>query len=136
MRLDWMLLANHAEINNGLVYINGGSWDTTTVNAPLVGAPEGVVALFQGSLACRVLFHVTETGREHFFTISVMDEDGAQVARVEGRVDVTSPDVPPGWDQGVLFAVPLTGVQLSRFGLYRISLQVNGQHLGDQPFRV
>lgn len=32
--------------------------------------------------------------------------------------------------------VPVTGIPLPRPGLYRFSVLVNGQHVGDQAFRV
>lgn len=139
MKLDWMMLANHAEApENGLLYVAGGGWDTTTINAPLPeGAPPGAVAFIQGYLVVRLLFHLTETERDHGFAITVMDEDGGDVARIEGSVHVArSPDLPPGWDHGVNLAVSLTGIPVRRFGLYSISLQVDGQHVGDRPFRV
>jgi hypothetical protein len=140
VKLDWMLLANHAEVQNGLLYISGGTWDTTNVNAPLpegAPAPEGTVALFQGMLVIRLLFHVTETDREHALTVTVMDEDGGQIARIEGRSQVErTSDLPPGWDQGATLTIPLSGLPLPRFWLYRISVQVDGQHLDDLPFRV
>src|SRR5207248_371637 len=62
VKLDWMMLANYAEVNNGLLYIAGGSCDTTTIHAPLPSqSPEGAVAIIQGFLVVRELFHVTET---------------------------------------------------------------------------
>jgi hypothetical protein len=139
VKLDMMMLANYAEVtSSGLLYVAGGSWDTTTINAPLPdGAPEGAVALLNGYLAVRILFHVTETDREHRFALTIMDEDGGEIARLEGEIRVDrSPDLPPGWDHGINMAIGLTGIAVFRFGLYTISLQVDGQHLGDRPFRV
>jgi hypothetical protein len=138
VKLDWMMLANYAEVNNGLLYVAGGSWDTTTIHAPLPpAAPEGSVAVLQGFLVVRVLFHATETERAHSFAITVIDEDGGDVAKIEGEAHVARvPGLPPGWDHGVNIAVPLTGMPLRSFGLYNIALQVDGQHIGDRPFRV
>jgi hypothetical protein len=145
VKLAWMMFANHAEIApNGLLYINGGAWDSINVNAPLpgelvmaLGAQEGAVAIFQGSLVVRVLFHRTEAGRTHEIAVTVMDEDGTQVAAVGGQVDVVvPPDQPAGWDVGVNAAIPFTGLPLPRYGLYHASVQVDGQHMDDLPFRV
>lgn len=139
MRLDWIMLANHAETpDNGLLYLAGGGWDTTTIHNPLPeGAPDGAVALLQGHLVVRLLFHVTETDREHGFTIAIMDEDGHEVARIDGSANVArSADLPVGWDHGINLAIPLTGMPVPRFGLYSISVLVDGQHVGDRPFRV
>jgi Family of unknown function (DUF6941) len=145
VKLAWMMFANHAEIApNGLLYINGGAWDTINVTGQLpadlamgLGAQDGAVAIFQGSLVLRVLFHKTEAGRLHEIAVTVMDEDGTQVAALAGQVDVlVPPDQPPGWDIGVNAAIPFTGLPLPRFGLYHASVQVDGQHLDDLPFRI
>ena len=139
MKLDWMLLANYAEVGpTGLLTVVGGTWDTMTVHAPPPDdAAGGAVALLTGSVVMRALFHVTETGREHGFTLTVMDEDGGDVARIEGSVHVErQPDLPPGWDQGVNMTVSLAGMPVPQFGLYAISMQIDGQHVGDRSFRV
>jgi hypothetical protein len=139
VKLDWMLLANYAEVGpTGLLTVVGGTWDTMTVHGPLPDeGPAGAVAVLTGCVVSRALFHVTETGREHQFAFSVMDEDGGDVARIEGSVHVERQlDIPPGWDQGVNMTVSLTGMPVPRFGLYTISMQINGQHVGDRSFRV
>ncbi len=134
-----MMLANYAEVApNGLVYVAGGSWDTTTVHAPLPPeAPDDIVAILQGFVVARILFHVTETDRDHGFALSVIDEDGAEIARFESSTHVAKiPGLPPSWEHGVNLALGLAGVPLPRYGLYTLALQVDGQHLGDRPFRV
>ena len=138
MKLDWMLLANYAEVSNDLLYISGGGWDTVTINAPIEGAPPDVFAILPGTLVVRMLFHPTETGRDHSLSITIVDEDGHEVGKAEGSVRVDkAPGLPPGWDQNVNLAIPLgPGIRLPRPGLYMISLQVNEQHVGDRPFRV
>lgn len=137
MNLDWMLLANYAEVNGGLLYISGGGWDTMTVHAPIEGAPPGVFAAIQGTLVIRLLFHQTETGRDHAFELAITDEDGLEIGKAEGGVRVEqSRGLPVGWPQPVNIPIPLTGIALPRPGLYTLSLQVNGQHVGDRPFRV
>src|SRR5262249_46514479 len=80
LKLAWMMFANHAEIApNSLLYINGGAWDTINVQAPLPAevpqAETGAVAVFQGTIVVRVLFHSTEAGRIHLIRITVSDED-------------------------------------------------------------
>lgn len=139
VKLDWMLLANYAEVGpTGLLTVVGGTWDTMTVHGPPPDeGPPGAVAVLTGCVVSRALFHVTETGREHQFAFSVMDEDGGDVARIEGSVYVERQlDIPPGWDQGVNMTVSLTGMPVPRFGLYTISMQIDEQHVGDRSFRV
>jgi hypothetical protein len=136
VKLHWMLLANHAEDHNGLVSLIGGGWDTVNVSAPAPAGFPGVAPL-QGALVIRLLFHATETDRRYPFVITVLGEDGQEVAKVEGDMDVKkASDLPFGWDQGQNIVLSLTGLPVPNFGQYVISLQVGGQHLGDLPFRV
>jgi hypothetical protein len=138
MNLDWMMLCNYAEAApNGLLYINGGGWDTVTVSAPLENAPPNVFAVLQGTLVIRLLFHQTETDREHSFRLDFTDEDGNQIGNAEGKFRVDRiRGLPIGWPQNVNLPIPLSGVPLPRAGLYSISLAVNDQHVGDRPFRI
>jgi hypothetical protein len=143
VKLDMMMLANYAEVREGLLYIMGGGWDTVTAHAPLQapeGAPPpppGVLAFVQGTLVVRLLFHPTETGREHTFAVSIIDEDGTEIAKVEGGMNVErKPGLPPTWDQNFNIVLPLTGIGLPHEGNYRINLLVDGQFVGDRPFRL
>jgi len=137
VKLDWMMLANHAEVTNDLLYVNGGGWDTINVGAPIPNAPEGVVAVMVGSLAIRLLFHITETDRAHELELTVISEDGATVAKVEANVHVPrTENVPPGWLQNFNLVFPVTGIALPEAGLYTINLNIDGHWIGDRPFRV
>ncbi len=137
MNLDYMVLCNYAEVSsNGLLYIAGGGWDTITVNAPPENAPPGVFAVLPGTLVVRLLFHQTETDRDHTFQILVSDEDGQEIGKAEGSVRVDRiRGLPVGWPQNVNLPIPL-GIPLPRPGLFSISVSVNGQHVGDRPFRI
>lgn len=137
MNLEWMILANYAEANNGLLYISGGGWDTVTAGAPLENAPPNVFTVLNGALVIRLNFHQTETGRDHSFEVRFVDEDGGEIGKAEGNVRVDKvPGLPPAWPVNVNLPLPLSGVPIPRPGMYTISLQVNGQHIGDRPFRV
>ena len=137
MKLDSMLLTNYAEDQGGLLYVMGGGWDTINVQAPLEGAPENVFAVISGTLVIRLLFHPTETDRDHQFRVTVMDADGNEAGNLDGNIRVDKiRGLPPGWDQNVNIVIPMTGFPLPRPGNYVINLLVNGQFVGDRPFRV
>ena len=133
-----MMLTNHAEVApNGLLYIAGGGWDTIGLAAPIEGAPEGVFAVMQGALAIKLLFHVTETDRTHEYEVTIMDNDGAEVAKAAETFDVPkNEDLPTQWLQSMNIVLPVTGIGLPHDGHYVVNLTVNGQWLGDTPFRV
>lgn len=140
MELAWMMLANHAEgPPNGLVYISGGAWDVINVTEPLpAGAPPGVVTFVQGVLVVRLEFDPTETGSEYPFVVTIVDEDGGNIGRVDGSI-VAPPqpeDHPPTWSIGANMILPLTGLPIPHFGIYRLSVQVNREHKGELPFRA
>ncbi len=138
-----MMLANYAEDNNGLLNVTGGTWDTLHVQAPLQ-APPGTfppdktpVAIMQGYLVIRLLFHVTETGRLRKLRVVIMDADGADIAALEAEASVQKmEDLPKGWLQGVNAILPVAGIPLPKFGQYSIAVLVDDQHLGDIAFRV
>jgi hypothetical protein len=138
VELQWMMLANHAEAPGGLLYISAGAWDTINVTAPLPdGAPPDAIALVQGMLVARLSFHSTEAGNEYPLRVTVVGEDGEEIAVLEGDV-LAQPqeDAPRTWLHGVNVILQLTGLPLPRFGEYRIHLHLNRDHKGDLPFRV
>src|SRR5690349_19017494 len=127
MELDWVMLANYAEApaGTGFIYISGGGVDTIRVVAPLEGGPPGVVGAANVYLAMRLLFHTTELGRERDLDIRIMDEDGGEVAKIEGNfTPEAQAEQPPHWRQGFHLIFPLLGMPLPRFGLFTVNIQV------------
>lgn len=138
MELDLLMLARYAEVApDGTLTVLGGGWDTIGVPAGAPAPPNGVGVL-QGSIAIRLLFNtVTETGRQHTFRLYITDEDGGQLGQYDGELDVhKNPGVPLGWPQNFCMALPIPGIVIPKFGLYRVSLEVGGHHVGDRPFRI
>lgn len=137
VKLDLMMLTSYAEVTNGLLYVSGGGWDTIGVSAPQEGLPDGVFAVMQGTLVIKLLFHATETGRDHQFEVTIMGEDGGEIAKSGGEFPVVrGDDLPPQWLQNANLVLPVSGIGLPRPGLYVVNLTVDGQWLGDTPFRV
>jgi len=138
VKLDLMMLANYAEVApNGLLYLAGGGWDTINLQAPVEDVPEGVVAVMQGFLVIKLLFHPTETDRHHEFEVNVMDEDGVELAKTVGQFEVPRDhDLPAAWLQNFNIVLPVSGIPLPRASNFVVNLTVNGQWVGDRPFRV
>lgn len=130
-----MLLANAAEVHDGLLTMMGGGWDTVTPGQPVIpGEPAAVV---RGNLVIRLLMNRAETGRPHSFTIRVMDADGNDAAaRIEGDFSADlDPTLPQGWEQNMLIAIDMTGMPLP-IGMYEITFSVDENYLSSRPFRV
>lgn len=137
MRLEWMMLSNHAEAQGGVLYISGGTWDTLNVQARLEGGPPGAVAMLQATLVSRLLFEFPETNKNHRFVLTLVDEDGQEVNKVEGQFYVQlTPGLPEGWDQGFNIVANFQSLPLPKFGQFTFNLAVDGEHIGDRPFRV
>lgn len=137
MQLDFFILARHAESPNDLLNILGAGWDSVNVTETPAGLPDDAITVVNGTLVARILFHqITETNRNHAFSITLVDEDGGEVARLGGEFPVKrSPGIPVGWPQNTQIVMPL-GIPVARFGTYTFALEVDGQHLGERSFRV
>ena len=132
-----MMLANHAEVQGGLLYISGGTFDTINVQARMEGGPPGAVAALQGTLVIRLLFDFTETDKEHLFELRLVDEDGREIAKIDGDFHVArTVGLPEGWDQGNNIVANFAALALPKFGEYAFHLRVDGEPIGDRPFRV
>ena len=135
-----MMLANYAEVSNGLLYISGGAWDTVTVSGPPPdGARADIVAVVQGTLVARLSFHPTELGSRYPMRVTIVELDGGEIANIEGDVVAVRQEhdsAPPTWDHGVTVIMPLNGLPLPTIGDYRIHFNLNREHKGDLPFRV
>jgi uncharacterized protein DUF6941 len=137
MRLDLFVLARYAEAQGDLLNILSAGWDSITVTETPEGLPDGAVAVAAGVLAARVQFHqITETNREHKFSIALVDEDGGEMGRFGGEFPLErKADIPAAWPQHMNIVLPL-GIPLPRFGTYRFAIEVDGTHLGELSFRV
>jgi hypothetical protein len=135
MRVQWAMLANAVEVRDGLLNMLGGAWDSIAVTAtPEAGAP---LAVMRSTLVLRVLLDRTETGREHTIEARVVDADGAVQAHSSGTFSAPpNPDLPIGWDQGLVLPISLSGARLSRLGGHEVTILIDGEFLYSVPFQV
>jgi hypothetical protein len=129
MRLDWALLANSAEVREGVIYVMSGGWDTAL--------RDRFPAPFMGSIAARLLFNRTEVG-PHAFEVHLLTADGDPIippVSVPLTVE-PAPGLPPGWDIAVIVAINLTGVVIPAAGAYVVELLVDRFHVKSLPFRA
>jgi hypothetical protein len=131
VKLDFALLANHAEIQNNLAFVSGGGIDT--INTPRVPAP------FVGAILLRFLMHPAEADRLHDIEVKFLSEDGSLIAGLKGQVGTeANPEdpMPKGWHYPVMMAFNLTGLKLKTVGHYSVEIFADNAHVGSLPFRV
>lgn len=129
MDVEWLILADAAQVVGNKLYLLGGGWDTLVVNTSFPAHQHCAIAA-----SFRVPWN--ETNQRHDIEIEVADEDGRTLMQVGGQVEVGRPPVIPfGSDQrtqlvfaGVLpFEAPGTCVIIAR---------IEGQESKRVMFRV
>lgn len=114
MDIDYALLADHAEVLGGKLYLMGGGWDTT--HAPEAPASARLV------VAIGVRIEWDETNQPIALALALQDDDGQELVRAEGQVQVGRPPaLPPGASQ-LSQTVVVIQAQLPAFGGYRVRL--------------
>ena len=129
MEVEWLILAEAAQIVGGKLYLLGGGWDRLTINQPMPIAKRLAVAA-----SFRVPWN--ETNIRHTFKIEFADADGKELGKVEGGFEVgRPPGTPPGQDQRTQIAVDIT-MRLEKLGTYQVLSEIDGQEARVFPFRV
>jgi hypothetical protein len=122
MDIDFLILADAAQVADGKLFLMGGGWDRLLVNAIPAAQVVGV--------AVGVLVPWTETNRPHTLTLLVEDEDGGRVLPpVSVQLEVgRPPGLPDGAEQRVMVAFNAQ-LSLPKLGDYAItaSLETGAQ---------
>ncbi len=131
MKLEYAIVADHAEIVHGRLFLMGGGRDVFTADT--------VPALMRMALAVGVRINWDETNLAHQLITTVDDEDGKQLVRIEAGVNVGRPaGLPPGSSQLAQFAsaIPL---RVEALGGFRVLIKAGtGSDSFEHsiPFRV
>ena len=117
--IDFLLLADRAEVLNGKLYMMGGAWDRRQIRDIAAPVPLTIVT--------SVLVPWNLTNEPHRLRIRIEDEDGSPVPpEVEATVNVGRP---VNATQGQSFratAVINNRWTLPRYGTYRVVASVAG----------
>lgn len=131
MKLDWGMLANHAEVVNNLAYVHGGGIDT--VNVPSLPGP------FTGAILLRFLLHRTEMSQPHKIEIRIQMADGQEVVKLDATI-MPQPNAALALGVGVFsptyLALNIAGLQLPKEGSYSVEILADGVHVQTLPFSV
>lgn len=131
--VEFLLLANHVEAVNGLLYAAGGGWSDHWRGPVVTGQPPPQSSI---GIAVSILVPWTETNRRHRLLVRVESEDGGEpLVRVEGDLEVGRPTgIPSGTDQRSILALN-AGVAFPAEGGYRVIAEL-GESQRSVSFRV
>jgi hypothetical protein len=115
--IDYLILANHVEAVNGLLYINGAGW-TDHVR------PANQQSNFGVGVSICIPWH--ETNQPHDLIIRVENEDGTTVlANVEAQLNIgRPPTLPPGTEQHAAIGMTVSTIFPSA-GNYQVVAQID-----------
>ena len=138
-----VILCNHAEVQNNMLYLSGGGIDRTFV-------PQGSSPPWAVNVALGLTLGVpwTQTNQQHTLSVTLEDADG-QPVMVPVEMDSSEPfraDLvynvgrPPtllaGEAQNVSFAINLPGFPMPSLGQYFFVISVDGSELQRLPYSI
>ena len=129
MNVEWLILADSAQVIGNKLYLLGGGWDSLRVNT---GFP------VQRHLAVAASFRCSwnETNQKNNFEVEILTQDGETVGKVSGQFEVgRPPGIPPGQDQRMQMAVDM-GLTFQQPGGYIVVARIEGEEGQRVPFNV
>jgi hypothetical protein len=125
-----LFTADHAAVENGKVYVNGGFWDV--LNQPSYPAQVSMSLVAVISVPSRAYLE------DHRVMVEMVDADEERLPlKIEGNVRVgAAPHLNPGEPSTLPLAFPLNGVLLERAGDYWFVLSVDGDELARYHIRA
>ena len=129
MRVEWIIMADSAEIVNSKLYMMGGGWDQLVVNQPFP---------VQQLVSIAVSFSVgwDETNIRQPMELRVEDMDGNQLARVNGEIEAGRPTgITPGQSQRVQLAFKLP-LRFEKADAFSVIASINDEVAAQIGFRV
>jgi len=129
--VDFIIVADRAEVVSGKLYLMGGGWDM--LNVADLSKPIGL------SFAIGVMVPWNATNQEHSLHISITDDNGSPVDAVQRVVTFNMgrpPHLSAGDSQRMIVAVPNEFIVFPTAGSYTIGATVDGGHGRETVFRV
>ena len=129
MEVEWLILADAAQVIGNKLYLLGGGWDRLMVNS-------GFPVDQQIGLAASFKVPWNETNEKHTFEVEIASEDGESICTIGGGFEVgRPPGIPAGQDQRMQIAAN-AGLRIKDQGTYVIIARIDGQEGRRVPFNV
>ena len=128
VEVEWLILADAAQVVGNKLYLMGGGWDVLTVNSAFP---------VQQHCALAASFRVpwSETNRPHSVEIEIQDDDGGRLMQATAQVEIGRPPGMAPQPQRVQIAADML-LEFKRPGTYVVIARVEGQSSERVPFRV
>lgn len=130
LRIEWIILADAAEVLNGKVYMLGGGWDRIPASQQ-----ERDLRLFAVALSIVVPWH--QTNERHGLEVKLTDADGQRVLfNVVGQFESGRP---LGAVRGQLLRTPMAfkiATPLNEVGTYAVVGSIDGEESCRTVFHV
>ncbi len=129
MDVEWLILADSAQVVGGKLYLLGGGWENLVVSS---GFP--TQQLLGVATSLRVPWN--ETNRRHNVDLEVAHEDGSTVVQVGTEVEVgRPPGIPLGADQRAQIAINVI-LPISTAGRFVVVARIGGEEKMRTWFRA
>ncbi len=134
MEVEWLILADSAQVIANKLYLLGGGWDRLTVN-------KGFPFDQHCAIAVSVKVPWNETNQRHTFEIEVLSEDQnteepKSIAKIQGQFEVGRPvGIPIGQEQRIQLAIDM-GLKIDCPGTKQIAASIDGTKLKQLLFFV
>lgn len=128
MNVEWLVLADAAEVVGNKLYLMGGGWDRISVHTDFPVAQHFGIAI-------SVLVPWEETDKVHEFVMDVQSPDGKLLATVEAEFEVGRTADGRPRPQRWQFASSVD-LSLDSPGRYSVVIHLNGNQAAVQTFEV
>ncbi len=129
MDIEWLILADSAQVVGNKLYMLGGGWDRLIVN-------KGLPVTRQVAIAVSFKVPWSETNEKHSFEIEIATEDGKSLGKSNGQFEIGRPvGVQPGQDQRTQIALEIS-MNIAQFGTFVINALVNEEVKRSVPFNI
>lgn len=127
VEIDFLLLADRAEVIGGKLYTMGAAWDR-------IGVADFAQPV-QISVALGVLVPWTRTNERHAIVLTARDADGRPLDfRIEASFVAGRPAQLDGETQRVLMAIPAATIHLPGPGVYVLTADLDGAEVRSVRF--
>lgn len=130
--IETLMLANHAETQNGLLYMLGGAWSHHWRGAPAAGQPPPTSQI---AVAITFLVENPSEASSFEFAVKITSSSGQEAMTVGGNVQVQPAPGMPGKYQRIAVAAN-AGVQFPTEGKYTLVAEVPGSDTKSVDFWV